>query len=328
MTIQILEDQTFLAALARARSCVERPYKAMYSSWFGGLVLRPELMLVPMDDHMVHRGDAVFETFKAVAGNIYNLDAHLDRLEASASLIGLAMPATRYDITDLVISTLRVTECKDAIVRVFISRGPGSLSCRPADAVGPQLYIVVADPPVPPEQRFPNGVSLVLSRYPAKDAPFATAKSCNYLINALMDQEADDSKADFSLAVDRNGFIAECATESLGIVSADRRLLFPSLEGILRGTTMVRVAELARELVKDGTLSAIAYEDIPVATLESAQEILICATSLNVLATSNFNGKPISGGPVAGLLNKLLVRDILENRALQTPVFSENAAPV
>jgi len=28
-------------------------------------------MMVPVDDHMVHRGDAFFETLKCVGGNIY-----------------------------------------------------------------------------------------------------------------------------------------------------------------------------------------------------------------------------------------------------------------
>lgn len=40
-------------------------------------------MLIPIDDHMVHRGDGVFEAFKCVDGNIYQLDAHIDRLKNS-----------------------------------------------------------------------------------------------------------------------------------------------------------------------------------------------------------------------------------------------------
>lgn len=39
-----------------------RQYQAMYSSVFGGITLDPALMVIPLDDHMVHRGHGVFDT--------------------------------------------------------------------------------------------------------------------------------------------------------------------------------------------------------------------------------------------------------------------------
>lgn len=44
-------------------SLVEKqPYPAMYSSIYGGIILDPAMMVVPIDDHMVHRGHGVFDT--------------------------------------------------------------------------------------------------------------------------------------------------------------------------------------------------------------------------------------------------------------------------
>lgn len=40
----------------------EDNYLAFYSSRLGGITLDPALMVVPMDDHLVHRGHAVFDT--------------------------------------------------------------------------------------------------------------------------------------------------------------------------------------------------------------------------------------------------------------------------
>ena len=34
----------------------------MYSSVYGGVILDPAMMVIPMDDHMVHRGHGVFDT--------------------------------------------------------------------------------------------------------------------------------------------------------------------------------------------------------------------------------------------------------------------------
>lgn len=40
----------------------KQEYLAMYSSVFGGITTDPALMVIPMDDHIVHRGHGVFDT--------------------------------------------------------------------------------------------------------------------------------------------------------------------------------------------------------------------------------------------------------------------------
>ena len=59
-------------------------FYAMYSSVLGGIVTDPALMVLPLDDHMVHRGHAVFDTATLTHGMLYQLDLHLDRLIKSA----------------------------------------------------------------------------------------------------------------------------------------------------------------------------------------------------------------------------------------------------
>ena len=41
-------------------------------------------MVIPFDDHMVHRGHGIFDTAGLVDGKIYDLEAHLDRFLLSA----------------------------------------------------------------------------------------------------------------------------------------------------------------------------------------------------------------------------------------------------
>lgn len=40
----------------------KQQFLAMYSSIFGGITTDPAAMVIPMDDHMVHRGHGVFDT--------------------------------------------------------------------------------------------------------------------------------------------------------------------------------------------------------------------------------------------------------------------------
>lgn len=50
------------------KSVEKQPYPAMYSSIFGGITLDPAMMVIPIDDHMVHRGHGVFDTAMLMDG--------------------------------------------------------------------------------------------------------------------------------------------------------------------------------------------------------------------------------------------------------------------
>lgn len=45
----------------------------MYSSIFGGIVTDTAAMVIPMDDHIVHRGHGVFDTAAIVDGLVLAL---------------------------------------------------------------------------------------------------------------------------------------------------------------------------------------------------------------------------------------------------------------
>lgn len=51
----------------------KQQYLAMYSSIFGGITIDPEAMVIPMDDHMVHRGHGVFDTAAIMDGLVISV---------------------------------------------------------------------------------------------------------------------------------------------------------------------------------------------------------------------------------------------------------------
>ena len=64
-------------AITRLRETVHgnaANFYAMYSSVLGGIVNDPALMVLPLDDHMVHRGHGVFDTATLTHGMLYQLD--------------------------------------------------------------------------------------------------------------------------------------------------------------------------------------------------------------------------------------------------------------
>ena len=324
MAIEKLDLASFPGWAEKLRRPFQDHYFAMYSSVFGGIVTDPVLMLVPIDDHMVHRGDGVFETFKCINGCIYNLQAHLDRLENSARELGFVLPCAMIGLRDVVLETVRAGGRRDCLVRLLVSRGPGSFGVSPYECPEVQVYVAVTALKRPFMELHPAGAKLKTSSIAAKPAFYAGIKNCNYLPNVLMAKEAADAHVDFVAAYDDRGFLAEGATENVGIVTRDHRLLFPELGGILRGTTMMRVAELARALVDDGTLREVAFRRVTRDEVHAAPEILVVGTTPNVTCACEYDGRKVgdgSPGPVYAALSRLLLDDIASNHALQTPVF-------
>ncbi|OGV75201.1 MAG: hypothetical protein A2269_05860 [Lentisphaerae bacterium RIFOXYA12_FULL_60_10] len=308
--------------------CLRRPfqtaYRAMYSSVFGGIVTEPELMLVPVDDHMVHRGDGVFEAFKCVAGAIYNLGAHLDRLEHSAAELHFRWPCTRAELGDRIAATIRAGAERDCLVRVLLSRGSGSFGVNPYDCPSAQLYIVVTHLKPPFMKVHPEGARLKTSVVPAKPVGQASIKNCNYLPNVLMAKEAVDAGVDFVVSLDEGGNVAEGATENVGMITAGHELAFPALGGILKGTTMIRTAELAGALVAEGFLSGVSFRPIPQAELRDAAAVLVVGTTPNLVHVREYDGRVVGDGKPGERferLRRLLEDDILHNAGLRTPVF-------
>lgn len=323
-TMKHFSKDDFAELAERIRRPFHANYFAMYSSVFDGVVTDPVLMVVPVDDHLVHRGDGIFETLKCVGGKVYNMRAHLARLGESASKLEYKLPCSLEEVGHRVIETVRIGGRKECSVRILVSRGSGSLGVNPYDCVEPGLYIVVSARKPSFMETHPSGATVKTSKYAAKPAYIASVKNCNYLLNSLMKKESIDAGVDFVVGFDEDGHLAEGPTENMGIVTVAGRLVFPRLDGILAGTTMARVAELARHAVGSGFLTDVAFEHISREDVLGAAELLIVGTTPDVTAVREFDGAATCAG-VAGAafrkLSGLLLDDIAGNPEMQTPVW-------
>jgi hypothetical protein len=72
--VRVLSPEEVLTQLrSTVHAAAAQQYFALYSSILGGVVTDPALMVIPFDDHMVHRGHAVFDTAAIVNGMMYQL---------------------------------------------------------------------------------------------------------------------------------------------------------------------------------------------------------------------------------------------------------------
>jgi len=270
----------------------------------------PRMMLIPLDDHMIHRGDGVFETVKYLGRRVYQLEAHLERMEKNCRAIFIRPPLSWEHIREMVLETARAGGQDDGYLSLFIGRGPGGFAIDYRECPWPSLYIVARRFNYLPESMWEKGVRACKSEHPAKPSFMARIKSVNYLPNVLMKKEAVDKGCDFVLCFDQHGFLAEGCIENVVVVDQKGRILVPELNNALPGTTLMR----ALELIKDEM--TFVFRPISEEEIYEAREVILLGTTLDAMSIVRYNGKPIHDvrpGPVSKRLRELLVRDLEEN---------------
>jgi branched-chain amino acid aminotransferase len=227
--------------------------------------------------------------------------------------MGIEPPPLLAEVRGLLKRAHELGGVEDYVVRLTVSRGPGSFAVNPYDCQGPQLYLLTIRLKRPPAETYERGVRLATAPFPAKTA-FAGIKTCDYLHNVLAKKSALDAGADYVVSFDAEGFLTEGATENVAVVTTSGELLVPPFERILKGVTLTRVMDLAGALVADGTLKAVVNRDLRRSDLPAAAaEVFLTSTSFDILGVTSWDGRPVGDGrvgPVTRALTALIDREI------------------
>jgi len=288
-------------------------YAAFYSSQLGGIVTDPALMVIPFDDHMVHRGHGIFDTASLVDHKIYDLDAHLDRFIASAQRSKLKLPGTRAQMREIIVGTAALSGRSDGSIRYWLSSGPGSLELSPAASAEPGFFVMIFAGLSYPERWYTDGLKVMTTTYPIKPSLYAITKSTNYLPNVLMQMEAKEAGVDNGVFIDAGGNVGESSNMNVAFVTRDGVFRHPKFDHILSGCTSKRLLELAPTLVSRGLITGVEVCDIPVAEARGAREMMLIGSSIKVAPIVEWDKQPIHDGkpgPVSRALLELLEADM------------------
>jgi branched-chain amino acid aminotransferase len=308
--IPILDRRTYLERLLSAERAGADAILAYYEHRLGAIVRDGRLMLAPLDDHMFHRGDGVFEAAKFTHGRLYQLDGHLTRLRRSAEGIRLAPPCPWEEVRSLALETARAAGSEAGQLRVFLGRGPGGFGLDPAEAPRPSLYIVATRFSPRPPSWYERGLTGFRTSVPARAPHLSQIKDTNYLNAVFMTLEARDRGKDIPLCFDAGGALTESATANICLVDKEGVLVVPEFTQALPGTTILRALELLRGKIPRE------IRRVPEEEIFEAAELLLLGTSPGCAPVTEYEGRPIGGGrrgPVARLIYDLLEEDLLRN---------------
>ena len=260
---------------------------------------------VSVFDHGLLYGDGVFEGLRSYSGRVFRLDAHLERLWASARAIVLEIPLAKETLAQAVIDTLAANKLVDGYVRLVITRGAGSLGLDPSRTKNPQVIVIADTISLYPQEFYEQGLRIVTAAtqrvHSAALSP--RIKSLNYLNNIMAKLEGLQAGCVEALMLDHKGEVAECTGDNIFIVRSGKLLTPPRDAGILEGITRNAVMELAHTAGIDCREETLTRYD-----LYTADECFLTGTAAEVIPVVEIDGRKI-GVSTPGLITARLTAD-------------------
>jgi branched-chain amino acid aminotransferase len=281
----------------------------LWLSCNGRIVAPDEARVSPLDRGVLY-GDGLFETMRAYGGRVFRLEAHLERLAASAPIVRFGLPWTAAELAQAVTELLAVSALADAYLRLTVLRGEGPPGPAPGKCPAPHYFVIARplqsqrDPPQAPLLRrggvarpYParcyqdGATAIVASTRQNEGSPLARVKSTSTLNHVLAIGEAKDAGVDEALLLNNRGELAEGATSNLFIARGDTLLTPPVECGCLPGITRAALLERAPALG-----FTVALRPVTLADLLAADEAFLTNSLMEVMPLVRVAGHPIGSG--------------------------------
>lgn len=273
-----------------------------------GEVVPADEAAVSVRDRGFMYGDAVFETIRAYGGQLFEWEAHAERLQDSAGALGFesALPPAQQ-LRGRVRETLEANGYTEAYVRLSVTRGvqPGKLTPGAAD---PTVVVVVSELPRggqdgEPVWDRPAVLETVTARRPPGSVLPPAAKTHNYLPGILARLELED--ADEALVRTVDGYVAEGASSNIWFLD-DGTVHTPATElAVLPGITRAVVFDLIEETEFQAREGRYTPADV-----READEVFCTNSTWELRPVRAVDGHEIPQGSVTERLRQLYDRRV------------------
>ena len=263
-----------------------------------------ENMTVPMNDRACYFGDGIFEVAYCRNYKIYSLDEHMDRLYESAHILGLNIPHTKKEFSDIIRELVKKLDSHEQLVYWQVSRGTQLRNHAPAEGLVANVWITLRPMKI-------KDIYTPMSLISLEDTRFfhCNMKTLNLIPTVLASAKAEAAGADEAV-FHRNGRVTECAHSNISIILDDGSVkTAPADNLILAG---VARAHLIKMCERFGV--PVREEPYTLGELMSAAEVVVTSSGTLCRPVCTVDGKPV-GGRAPELLKKLqdaLMADYLE----------------
>ena len=250
--------------------------------WIDGQLVDESDARVSPFDHALLTGDGVFEALKVYDGRPFAVRRHLDRLERSATGLGLPLPDRAVLERALAETVAANVVGVDGRVRLTVTGGPSPLGTDRGDG-GPTV-IVAATPTTP----WPATCDVAVCPWPRNErSAIAGIKTVSYAENVVALAWAKERGAGEAIFANTVGDLCEGTGTNVFLVLDDRLITPPLASGCLAGVTR----DLLVELVD------VAEASVPVGALREASEAFLTSSTREVQPIGAVDGTTLPTVP-------------------------------
>lgn len=273
--------------------------------WINGQYYDRDKAAVSVFDHGLLYGDGVFEGIRIYGGKVFRLQAHIDRLYASAKAIWLEIPMANPDMVRMVDEATAKSSIQEGYIRLVVTRGVGDLGLDPRKCAKPSVICIVDEIAIWSKDRYEKGLVCITAATPIshRENLSPRIKSLNYLAHIMAKTESVAAGVDESLMMDPSGFVTEATGMNLFQVKGERLRTPPEYAGILRGVTRDAVMQLAGE-------AGYQAEEYPLTRydLYTADEVFLTGTAAELIGVVRLDGRKIGCGSPGPITKELTQR--------------------
>jgi branched-chain amino acid aminotransferase len=248
-----------------------------------GKYVKKENAFIHVNDIGLLRGYAVFDYLKTYFGKPFHLSDHLERLQNSATHIGLEIPYSLNEIKNICSELLKRNSFPESNLRIVVTGGTGADS----KSKGEPVLIVTCEPRIVmnPEY-YTDGIWLKT----VEDCrEISLSKTCNYIraVNYLDKYK----KSGFSeVLYVLNSRVLECTSSNIFFIKGNS-IITPDT-GVLEGITRKVIFEVCSKFMN------VELRDVMIDELPEAEEAFISSTEREIMPVVMIDDKRISNGKV------------------------------
>lgn len=256
-----------------------------------GSFVKKENAFIHVNDIGLLRGFAVFDYFKTYFGIPFRIKDHLERLQISASMIGLDIPYRNEEITGICSELLKRNNFPESNIRVVVTGGVGADSKTKGDSG----FIMTCEPRFNWDDIFYSDGIKIKTITGRRD--IWLSKTCNY-IRAIdyISKYKEQGFSEYLYTFDNKIF--ECTSSNVYIIKGEK--VITTDDGVLRGITRKVIFEIINKFMPHE------IREISLEETYSADEVFISSTEKEIMPVVMIDEKPVGGGVVGNQVKQLI----------------------
>ena len=258
-------------------------------------------------------GDGLFETMRVYSGKIFRLEHHLDRLFQSARSILIELPITRNEIRSAIYAALKLNGLSNSIVRLTVTRGELDSGVNVDYSSPPTIVILVKPVKAISKKTYKEGIGIKLYKKSAIRTQGISnkIKSCNYLSNIILRENALKENFFEAVLLDHNHNVTEGTISNIFIIKNNQLKTPITNEFVLSGIIRQAILDLCLE-------NNIPFKEdrITERELYEADELFLTNSAIEILPVRNINHHKLKNRgmrPMTKHIHMLLLKSFEES---------------